>query len=219
MIVRWVSKFLLALIAILSIAIVVGSILLPAIGIRRPLDDAAVVAGALAVLTAVISGWSATKVVELQEDQLRPYPYPFIDARSRTGLLQLAVTNFGGGSAHDVQLAWDEPLRNSEGKEVSFPGGTIPVLLPKETLKILVDGQIQFYGKYQNANYTGRVLFNDSSGRHFRHPFLVDADKFRRTLRHEDDLSQAYEEIGEIRKALNTVAEELKKVREALETP
>jgi hypothetical protein len=158
-----------------------------------PTEKASIIAGALAVLTSVISAGAAISVVKLTEDQLKPYPYHFIDARSRTGLIQLSVTNFGGSTAHDVRLQWKQPLLKSNGNKVSLgPRDYIPVLLPKETMRFLVDGAIEFYAKSKEHNYSGQVEFRNSSGRRFRHPFSVSAEQFRGSLIHDDEMSQTH---------------------------
>jgi hypothetical protein len=64
----------------------------------------ATVTGLLAVIAAVIATWPALRVLEIQEDALRPRPTPSFDLTSRHHLLQLRVKNLGGGTAYDVQL-------------------------------------------------------------------------------------------------------------------
>ena len=49
----------------------------------------------LAVIAAVISAWPALRVLEIQEDSLRPRPTPYFDLTSRYGLLLLRVKNLG----------------------------------------------------------------------------------------------------------------------------
>jgi hypothetical protein len=41
-----------------------------------------VIAAGLAVITSVISSWAAHRTLEMQENALKPFPYPFIDTTS-----------------------------------------------------------------------------------------------------------------------------------------
>src|SRR5271168_1325950 len=62
--------------------------------------------GLLAVIAAVIAALPALRILEIQEDALRPRPTPYFDLTSRCDLLQLRVKNLGGGVAYDVRLHW-----------------------------------------------------------------------------------------------------------------
>ncbi len=47
------------------------------------------VAVSFAVVTAIISAWTTETLYERQEESRRPYPYPTLDAYSRTDLFQI----------------------------------------------------------------------------------------------------------------------------------
>ena len=121
----------------------------------------AAIAAALAVITSVVSAWSAQRLLEIQQDTLLPDPIPSIDVTSRYGLLQLRVTNFGGSPAHNIRLSWNYPLMNSKNERVVIGADqsdpNIPVLLPKNTISTLIDGHVQFFGKFKDANYKGEI--------------------------------------------------------------
>ena len=74
----------------------------------------AAIAAALAVITSVVSTWSAQRLLEIQQDSVLPDPIPSIDVSSRYGLMQLRVTNFGGSPAYKTRISWDKPLTRSE---------------------------------------------------------------------------------------------------------
>lgn len=151
----------------------------------------AVFAGALAVLTSVISAWTGQRSLELEQDAREPYPYPTVDTESRYGLVQLHLRNMGGSAAHEINLEWDEPLLDSEGNEVVFTeqedAPDIPVLLPGESVRVMIDGSVQFFPNVEDANYTGVVHFKDASGRHYSHEFFLSAERHRKSLYYEQE--------------------------------
>ena len=206
---RWLTRLILASVVLLVIAVLVCVFVSPP---WLPADKFPVIAGALAVLTSGISAWTANRVVELTENQLNPFPYPFIDARSRRGVIQLSITNFGGGTAHDVCLRWKEPLLNPKGEKVSLgPRDRIPVLLPNETIRFPVGGTTVFFATYKEPTYSGEVLFRNSSGRRFKHPFYASAEGFQGTLVHEDEMSQTHEKLQALPEILREISAQLRK--------
>jgi hypothetical protein len=78
------------------------------------------IAASLAVVTAIISAWTMQTSFERQEEGRRPYPYPTLDAYSRTSLFQLRLANMGASTAYDIRLNWDKPLLNRKGNPVRF---------------------------------------------------------------------------------------------------
>lgn len=114
---RTTTRIFLGLALLLAIAVI-------AVVISRSSSDIAsvgvAIAGALAVITAVISAWGAQRVVELEEDRRKPYPYPTFDLSSRYGLVLFRVENSGGSAAHDISLKWDNEPLSSDGKEIRF---------------------------------------------------------------------------------------------------
>jgi len=75
-------------------------------------------AALLAVAAAVIAVFPALRIIELQEDSLRPRPTPYFDLTSRFSLLQLRVKNLGAGVANDVQLKWKTHPVDHKGNEI-----------------------------------------------------------------------------------------------------
>ncbi len=212
-----VVLFSIALIAIVVIAVAVRSL-----GVESK-EAWATIAASLAVIVSVLSAWSTRSVLELQEDERKPYVYPSIDVESRYGLIQLRITNYGGGPAFGVRLDWEKPLLDSKGEPKNFgqydAEGRIPVLLQKESLSILVDGQIQFYGAYKDCNYSGTIEFRDASGRRKKYPFNVSAEKYRGTLSYTNEapkthhqLQQVPDQIGKLTSAVSSLNDSLKEL-------
>lgn len=212
----------LALVFALSVAVVIVALWR---GQRNDLQTWAATAGALAVVAAVLSSWSAQRVLEIQEDQLRPYPYPFIDSSSRYGFLQLRVTNFGGGTAHDIKLNFNDPLRNSRGEVITFKGGAsgaeISVLIPGGSIATLIDGALQYFQAYkpEEADFSGEIEFKDAAGKRYSHPFKLNAGQFSGTLMHDEESLKTHFELQKIPDKLDAIEREMRNIREVLEPP
>ncbi len=78
----------------------------------------ATLTGLLAVIAAIIAALPALRILELQEDALRPRPTHYFDLTSRYGLLQLRIKNLGAGVAYDVVLDWKEHPVDHKGNQV-----------------------------------------------------------------------------------------------------
>ncbi len=180
-----------------------------------------VVAAALAVITSVISSWAAQRVLEIQQDVQKPYPFPSVDITSRYGLVQLCVRNYGGSAAYEISIKWDKPLLNSKGELVRFTDQVgapeIPVLLPTESVSVLIDGSMQLFEKYQDLNYTGRVEFKNASGRRMTHPFLLSIEKHRKTLYFTQEDTKTHHELQRIPDELAKVCSELREIRNSMQ--
>jgi hypothetical protein len=175
----------------------------------------ATVAAALAVIVSVLSAWSTRSVLELQANEREPYVYPSIDVESRYGLIQLRIENYGGGPAFGVKLNWEKPLLNSKGEPRDF--GRIPVLLQKESLSILVDGQIQFYGAYKDCNYSGKVEFKNASGRKKKYLFNVSAEKYRATLTYTEEAPKTHHQLQQIPDQIEKLTSAVSSLKDSLE--
>ncbi len=182
----------------------------------------ATLAAALAVVTSMISAWGAQRVVELEEDRLQPYPYPHFDATSRYGLMLLRVANSGGGVAYDIDLEWDNPLTNSGGKEITFSpqrnSPEISVLMPGQSISMLVDGHIQFFGMNKKQEYLGKVRLKDGRGKARQHRFVLDGEMFRGALYHDREELKTHHEVQKLPDALKKIEAELTRIRTALES-
>lgn len=189
--------------------------------IKSPTDSAwATIAAALAVMTSVISAWSAQRIVEIEEDRLRPYPYPYFDTTSRYGFILLRVQNSGGGTAHGIQLVWDEPLVNSKAEEIHFSPGRaspeIPVLGPGQSISRIVDTQTQFCHMDKRHEYAGRVMFTDASGKKYKHRFVLDAEMFRRTPYYAEESLKTNHELQKLPAEIQKLVEEVHRIQELL---
>lgn len=188
------------LLATLILSICVG--VFAAKGILEGQKEAwATLAALLAVVTSMISAWGAQRVVELEEEKLAPHPYPQFDSSSRYGFLLLKVTNFGGGTAHNIKLEWDRPLMNSRGNEVRFqssPDADISVLVPGQHISKIVDGHIQFFQIEGPHQYQGKIHFEDANGRKRRTRFTLDAESLKGTPSYDDEGLKTHYELQKL---------------------
>lgn len=181
----------------------------------------ATLAATLAVITSVISAWSAIRVVELEEDKLKPYPYSHFDVQSRYGLLLLRLTNSGRGTAHNIELIWDQPLVNSIGDQIRFSSDMeypeVPILLPGDNISKIVDVPHKFLAMKQKHGYRGVVKFTDGVGKKMEHRFFLDAEIYRGAPVHDNEALKAYYEIQKLPEEIGKIKTEISKIVDILE--
>ena len=167
---------------------------------------------------AAITGATARRTKPVEQSQ---YPYPTIDTESRYNLVQLRVRNTGGGAAHDIALEWDKPLQDSDGNNIVFTEQSdapdIPVLLPGESIAVLIDTSVQFFPNVEDANYTGTVRFKDSSGHSRSHKFYLNAERHRKTLAYDQEEPKTHYKLQDIPDRLKDLTREVSKIHRTLE--
>lgn len=142
------------------IIIIVACVLLAGILLHgsKEKETWATLASLLAVIAAAIAVLPALRVLEIQEDVLRPRPIPHFDLSSRYHLLQLRVKNFGGGVAYDVRLKWKEHPVNHKGEEITSLD-QISVLLPQDIVSSLVGASPTIVRELSQSRFQGVCQF------------------------------------------------------------
>jgi len=146
-----------------------------------------VFAGSAAVITAAISAIIALYSIELTEEKLRPYPYPyFVPADHERGFCYFEIQNVGETTAHDIYLEWtgnfipksgigDNPAPlMANGKE-----NAISMLLPHESISQPWDVLecIVKQADAEGSEWKGYINFKDPMGRKYRIPFVFDINR------------------------------------------
>jgi len=211
-------KVILVLALMLCAVVVFAS--LAALGLEAK-ETWTTVAAALAVTTAIISAWTAQQVLELQQKALLPDCYPTIDVASRYGLVQLRVTNFGGSVARNIRLDWDKPLLNSKGKVVKFTEWEskpdIAILLPKESVCLLIDGAVDFFSQCKDLNWSGNISFEGADGVRVEQQFHLSAEKYQTSLSYSDEEPKTHFQLQKIPDEIRQLREEIKRLRSSIE--
>lgn len=164
----------------------------------------------LAVVAAVISAWQSLRILEIQEDATRPCPTPYFDITSRYGFLLLRVKNLGAGVAYGVHLNWNKRPQNEEGEEVTAVDA-VPVLVPHESVSVLVGRPHELFNKYPAMRFEGIVECKDVTGKHMTQPFICSADEHRSRLVHDDELPRTLYDLQQIPKRLDGIADAIRK--------
>ncbi len=167
-------------------------------------------AGALAVITAVIAAYPAIRVLEIQQDALRPRPIPYFDMASRYGILQLRVKNFGSGVAYDVRLQWNNRPVDHEGKEIASLDH-ISVLLPQESASLLVGASSTQVKKFGKSQFEGECCCRDANGGVYRDKFICSVDGSQRQLVHDDEMPKTLYELQKVPEGLDRIADFLER--------
>lgn len=76
----------------------------------------------------------------------------------------LRVKNLGAGVAYDVRLSWDKHPQNEEGEEL-VALDDIPVLMPHDSVSVLVGRPRELFIKYSAMRFEGKVEFKDVAGK------------------------------------------------------
>lgn len=158
----------------------------------------------LAVIAAVISAWPSLRVLEIQEDATRPCPMPYFDITSRYGLLLLRVKNIGAGVAYDVTLTWNNHPQNEEGDDVTALD-SISVLMPHDSVSVLVGRTHELVRKYPTMRYEGTLEFKDVTGKHRTQKFVVSADEHRKRLTFDDEMPKTLHDLQKLPEKLTDI--------------
>jgi hypothetical protein len=166
----------------------------------------AILTGLLAVIAAVIAAWPALRVLEIQEDVLRPRPTPHFDLSSRHNLLQLRVKNLGGGAAYDVQLKWKVHPVDHTGNEITILD-KISVLLPQESASTLVGASTHIVRELSTSRFEGEWLCRDSTGKRHHDKFVCSVDANLKQLSFDNEMPKTLHDLQEIPKELGRIAD------------
>lgn len=203
---RTLTKYALILLAVASIGL--AAFLL--VG-HKDKETWATLTSLLAVVAAVVAVLPALRVLEIQEDALRPRPIPHFDLSSRYNLLQLRVKNFGGGVAYDVHIEWREHPLNQKGEEITSVD-QIPVLLPQDSVSTLVGSSQSMVKEISETRFEGECRFRDSSGKWYSDHFVCSVAGSLKQLVHDDEMLRTLRDLQEIPTELERIAVLLERI-------
>jgi Fe-S cluster assembly iron-binding protein IscA len=191
----------------------VASLALAAFILQAPKEKEtwAALTGVLAVIAAIIGAFPALRMLEIQEDALRPRPTPYFDLTSRYSLLQLRVKNLGGGVAYDVQLKWEKHLVNHKGEEVDNLDH-ISVLLPQDSVSVLIGASTEFVRKLSDSQFEGECSCRDATGKKYCQNFICSVDGSQKQLVHDNELPKTLRDLQKLPEELNRIAEAIKQL-------
>lgn len=199
------SSLIIILVASLSLA---GFLLLG----PKEKETWATLTGLLAVIAAVVAILPALRVLDIQEDAMRPRPTPYFDLTSRYGLLQLRVKNLGGGVAYDVHLKWKTHPVDHKGEQVTSLDH-ISVLLPQQSVSTLVGPSAFVVKELSNSWFEGECLCKDSTGKRIREKFICSVDAHQKQLVYDEELPKALHDLQEVPKTLGRIADLLEEIK------
>lgn len=190
-------------------------------------DIANVFTGAGAVLAASISALVAFRSVAIVEESQRPYPYPYIDIKSRYGLSLIKIKNAGGSAAHRVYLQWDggppslKQGPNSAAQPLYFAGDetqAIAVLMPGEEQATMLGAHHWVADKIKASprELRGQVVYQDVKGNICRLPFFIDTSFYQWALADETELLKAHNAITQVPDVLIQMSKSLEQISKSL---
>jgi hypothetical protein len=108
-----------------------------------------------------------------------------------------------------------------EGIQVRFSQGNpeVPLLLPNQSIAVLIDVGYKFLSKFEDAEYSGVVEFKDNprSNKIFRHDFYISAEMYRGLPRYTTEEQTTHDKLQKLPKAIDDVTTELKNLRSDFE--
>lgn len=183
--------------------------------------------GAGAVLAASVSALVAFRSVALVEESQRPYPYPYIDIKSRYGLSLIKIKNAGGSAAHRVYFEWDGGIpcirqgSQSKAQPIHFASDAehaIAVLMPGDEQAVML-GVHHWVAQQLKANkleLKGNMVFQDVKGRTHRTPFFIDTSFYEWALADESELLKAQRAMTELPAVLAKMNQSLEHISRGL---
>lgn len=190
-------------------------------------EIANVFTGAGAVLAAAVSALVAFRSVAIVEESQRPYPYPYIDVKSRQGLSLIKIKNAGGSAAHRIYLEWDGGVPSirqgsqSEAQPIHFAGDAahaIAVLMPgdEQATMLGVHHWVAQQIKANKQELKGKVVFHDAKGRGYRLPFFVDTSFYEWASADETELLKAQHALTQVPDMLEKMNRSLTEISRGL---
>lgn len=186
-------------------------------------DSASAFTGAGAVLASCISALVAYRSIAIIEEEKKPYPYPFIDTKSRHGLSLLKLRNAGGSAAHRIYIEWSGEVpflkqgNGSEAKAINFANdesSPISILMPGDEHATVLGVHHWLADRIRNLDreLKGHIVFSDVRGRCYREPFCIDTSFFEWAIADETELLKAQYAVTQIPEQLGKVVKELQKI-------
>ncbi len=185
-----------------------ASLVVAAIILQGPKEKEtwATLTGVLAVIAATVAAFPALRMLEIQEDALRPRPTPYFDLTSRYSLLQLRVKNIGGAVAYDVKLKWERHPVSHKGEEVDNLDH-ISVLLPQDSVSTLIGASTELVKKLSDSQFEGECSCRDATGKKYRQKFICSVGGSQKQLVHDDELPKTLYELQKLPGELDRIAE------------
>jgi hypothetical protein len=172
----------------------------------------------VSLLVALISLFLSTLSFNQYLDAKLPQIVVDTDTKSRYGLMLLLIKNYGDKTAYNIEINWENPIKNYKGENILSTNKDcsvmkIPVLQKGQELKIVIDTPESFYKKYKDEEmkYSGEIkyyLTNNKKTGKIKSFFYLDLSIFRKTVYDESESLRASYEIQKIPKEL----EEIKKI-------
>jgi len=211
------TQFLLVLTLCLSLAIFLAA--LNVIGPGK-VEAWAVLVAVLAVISSIISAWSSYSVVDLQREALKPHVTVSYDFESRFGLALLRMKNTGGTPAINIQINWNNKLKNHKEKEVDFTSpnsnSEVVYLANGEAIYKIIDSDFRFFERYTDTTISGNISYQDLKGNDLKTSFQVSAEHLRGSPNYSNEELKTNYEIQKIPKSLDNLTSQIKNLSNQL---
>lgn len=216
---RRIAKTIIVLTGLLAIATGVGSYVV--LGYDKG-DTWTTIAGSLAVLAASLSAFTAQSVADEQADARAPSLELYFDGHSRIGLMLVVLRNVGISSAFNIEIKWEQQLRNANNEVIKFTEGDseveVAVLRAGEDVKRRVHGHAQAaHSEILNKVYRGSFRFLESNGKKYTQNFVATMAHMTKSLYTEEEVMPGWRAIQDIPDRLSSIQQSIQRSTDAIE--
>ena len=185
------------------------------LGYQTP-DTWTVLAASFAVITSIISAWTAMSVLEFERDKRRPDVSCYIDFTSRQGLVLFRIENHGGSNAYDSELIWDDPMTNNDGNPIGFGNDgdrtKVAILRPGQSLAKVIDSAHHTVNRHSGKVYQGHVTYRDAAGGRHRNDFTICVEDFFGTPVDDNEFRNAAVKLQRVPERLEHIGQKLDQI-------
>jgi hypothetical protein len=141
----------------------------------------------------------------LRVQQARPYVIANIQGRSV--LIYLVFENIGVTQATNVRISFENRLLASNNNQLSWQDSTafakgIPTVAPGFKLRFFFDSFPVRMEQNLPMSISGRISYEDTLGKKYDEPFLIDLTVYGEALQAEKDLSDLVAEVKQTRQEM-----------------
>lgn len=176
----------------------------------------------LAVIASLLTIYGSIKLNWRLEDAHEPFINIYFDTKSHNDVTSLVLRNDGGNTAYNIEIHWDNPLIDSDGKILKFIDGGIDVYsLPiGEKVSAYVNTTESFLSEDKSlVIYSGNLTYYSTprSKAKIKQSFILSMQSFGKSIMAENDQTSFYFENIQLTKSVKELKVEVAKLSSKLD--
>lgn len=176
----------------------------------------------LAIIASLLTVYGSIRLNWRLEDAHEPYINIYFDTKSHKYATSLVLRNDGGSTAYNIEIHWDNPLIDSDGKILKFIDEGIDVYsLPVgEKVSTYVNNIESFFSEDKPLEiYSGNLIYYSTprSKTKIKQPFILSMHSFAKSIMTENDQTSFYFENRQLTKSVKELKVEVSKLSSKLD--